>query len=70
MNVPITCKFKKDWINSNREKVVTSFFFDVQGKLTLYSVVESGEIHSSKLLGMCSLLASMKRIQSKIAEKM
>ena len=26
MHVLITCKFEKDWINSNGEKVVTSMF--------------------------------------------
>ena len=26
MHVLITCKFEKDWINSNREKVVMSIF--------------------------------------------
>ena len=34
MHVLITCKFEKDWINSNGEKVVTSIFLDAQGQLT------------------------------------
>ena len=35
MHVLDTYKFKRDWINSNREKVATSIFFDAQGQLTL-----------------------------------
>ena len=34
MHVLITCKFEKDRINSNGEKVVTSIFLDAQGQLT------------------------------------
>ena len=33
MHVLITCKFEKDRINSNGEKVVTSIFLDAQGQL-------------------------------------
>ena len=39
MHVLITCKFKKDQINSNREKVDTSFF---QSSRAAYSVASSG----------------------------
>ena len=39
MHVLITCKFKKDQINSNREKVDTSFF---QSSRAAYLVASSG----------------------------
>ena len=56
-------------IDSNREKVVTSFF-DAQGQLTLKSLVRSGRIsNSSKLLCMSSLPVSMKKTRSKTVEK-
>ena len=62
MDVLVTYKFKMDLINSNREKVATSFL-DAQGQLTPYSVVESGRnSNSSKLLCMSSLPASIKRV--------
>ena len=37
MHVLITCKFEKDRINSNGEKVVTSIFLDAQGQLSIVS---------------------------------
>ena len=66
MHVLYTYEFKMDQINSNPEKVATSFFLDAQGQLhvTPWSVVRSGRILDSfKLLCiMASLPANLKRI--------
>ena len=57
MDVLVTYKFKMDLINGNID------FLDAQGQLTPKSVVGSDRIsNSSKLLGMSSLPASIKRI--------
>ena len=64
MYVIITCKYEKDPIKNNREKVATQFFKLYHYLLPWKPVVESGRIsHSSKLLCMSSLPASMKRIR-------
>ena len=67
MHVLITCKFKKDWINNNREKV-EPLILEAQGQLTLQSVLRTcPHANSFKLSCMSSLPASMKRIRSKSA---
>ena len=71
MYVIITCKYEKDPIKNNREKVAILFFKSLHYLLPWKPAVGSGQIsNSSKLLCMTSLPASMKRIQAKIAEKM
>ena len=35
IHILVICNFKKDPISSNREKVETSIFLDIQGQLTL-----------------------------------
>ena len=64
MYVIITCKYEKDPIKNNREKVATPFFKLYHYLLPWKPVVGSGRISkSSKLLCMSSLPASMKRIR-------
>ena len=64
MYVIITCKYEKDPIKNNREKMATLFFKLLHYLLPWKPVVESGRIsNSSKLLCMSSLPASMKRIR-------
>ena len=71
MYVIITCKYGKDPIQNNWEKVATPFFKLYHYLLPWKPVVRSGRIsNSSKLLYISSLPASMKRIRWKIAEKM
>ena len=62
MYVIITCKYEKYPIENSREKVETSFFplyaygdfSDVQGQLTLLSVVQSGRNSNSSELSCMS----------------
>ena len=70
MHVIIACKYEKDLMKNSRKKSGNIDFLDAQGQVTLWSWVGSGRIsNSSKLLCMSFLPASMKRIQSKKAEK-
>ena len=49
----VTCKLKKNQINSNKEKVKTSIILDFQGQLTPLSAVGYGrKSNSSKVLCM------------------
>ena len=49
----VTCKLKKNQINSNKEKVTTSIILDFQGQLTPLSAVGYGrKSNSSKVLCM------------------
>ena len=70
MVVLVTCKNEKDPIKNGGARVFTTLyidFADVQGQLTPYSVVESGQnSNSSKLLCMSSLPGRMKKILSKL----
>ena len=50
MYVLITCKFKKYWINSNREKVKTSIFYTLQGILLPSKSSDLAEIQLIKAL--------------------
>ena len=68
--VIITCKYEKDPIKNNRDKVATPFFKLKHYLLPWKPVVGSGRIsNSSKLSCMLSLPASMKRIRSRLTEK-
>ena len=73
IHVLITCKYEKNPIKKSGENVMTSFFFhyksmgifpDAQGQLTPQSLVRSS--NSSEMLWMFLLLASMKKIRSKM----
>ena len=68
----ITCKFEEDLIKNEGARVLTTLyinFSDVQGQITLVSVVVSGQnLNSSKLLCMSSLPTRMRLIKSKIKE--
>ena len=69
MSVIVTCKYEKERTKNSRERW-RNRCLDVLGQETLWSVVGSGRIsNSSKILCISSLPASMKRIQSKTAEK-
>ena len=51
MHILVTCNFKKDQTNSNREKSGDIDFLDNQGQLNVLTVVESGGYSdSSKLM--------------------
>ena len=64
MHVIIACKYEKDQMRNNREKVETPYL------LPWKPVVVSGRIsNSSKLSCLLSLPANMKRIHSKTAVK-
>ena len=72
----ITCKYEKDPIKNSQwghrfsHYKPMEIFSDVQGQLTLQSVVQSGRNSNlSELSCMLSLPASMKRIGRKTAEK-
>ena len=66
MHVLITCKYQKNRMKNNREKVGNIDFLDAQGQLTLWSMVGYGWIsNSSKLSCMSSLPASIKKIGMK-----
>ena len=65
MHVAVTCKLKKDRINSKRKKWRHRFFR--RSRATNCDVVGSGRnSNSSKLLRMSSLPARMKKIRSKL----
>ena len=69
MYVIITCKYEKDLIKNNREKVATPFFKLLHYLLPWKPVVGFGGIsNSSKLSSILSLPASMRRIRSRTAE--
>ena len=73
MNVLVTCKYEEDLIKNNRgARVFTTLyvnFSDMQGQITLESVVVSGRnLNSSKLSCMSSLPARMRIIESKMKE--
>ena len=69
MDVLITCKYEVDPIKDRGARVFTTLyvnFSDVQGQITLESVVVSGRnLNSSKLICMSSLPARMRMIESK-----
>ena len=65
MHFLIVCKFKKDWINSNLEKVET-LILDIQGQLTLLSVFESGRNSKTSTLLWLSLVPVRMEIHSKM----
>ena len=72
MVVLLTCKYEEDPIKNEGARVLTTLyinFSDVQGQITLVSVVVSGQnLNSSKLLCMFSLPARMRMIDSKMKE--
>ena len=72
MNVLVTCKYEEDLIKNRGARVFTTLyvnFSDVQGQITLESVVVSGRnLNSSKLSCMSSLPARMSMIESKMKE--
>ena len=71
MYIIITCKYEMNPIKNVRENAMTPFFPLLPYLLPWKPVFASGRIlNSFKLLYMSSLPANMKRIQSKIAEKM
>ena len=71
MYIIITCKYEMNPIKNVRENVMTPFYPLKIYLLPWKPVVASGRISISfKLLYMSSLPANMKRIQSKITEKM
>ena len=70
MHVIVTYKYEKDRMKNSREKVETPFFPSLPYLLPWKLAVGSGRIsNSSKLSCMLSLPASLKRIQSRKAEK-
>ena len=72
MVVLVTCKNKEDPIKNEGARVFTTLcinFSDVQGQITLESLVVSGQnLNSSKLSCMSLLLARMRMIESKMKE--
>ena len=72
MVVLVTCKYEEDPIKNEGARVFTTLyinFSDVQGQITLESVVVSGRnLNSSKLSCMSSLPARMRMIKSKMKE--
>ena len=68
----VTCKYEEDPIKNRGARVFTTLyvkFLDVQGQITLESVVVSGRnLNSSKFLCMSSLPARMRVIESKMKE--
>ena len=72
MVVLITCKNEEDPIKNEEARVLTTLyinFSDVQGQITLESVVVSGQkIFSSKPSCMSLLPARMRMIKSKMRE--
>ena len=72
MNVLVTCKYEEDPIKHRGARVFTTLyinFSDVQGQITLESVVVSGRnLNSPKLSCMSSLPARMRMIESKMKE--
>ena len=72
MNVLITCKYEEDPIKNRGARVFTTLyinFSDMQGQITLESVVVSGRnLNSSKLSCMSSLPARLRMIESKMKE--
>ena len=72
MDVLVTCKYEEDPIKNRGARVFTTSyvnFSDVQGQITLESVLVSGRnLNSSKLLCMSSLPARMRMIKSKLKE--
>ena len=72
MNVLVTCKYEEDPIKNRGARVFTTLyvkFSDVQGQITLESVVVSGRnLNSSKLSCMSSLPVRMRMIESKMKE--
>ena len=71
MYIIVTCKYEMNPIKNVRENVMTPYFPRQPYLLPWKPVVPSGRISNSfKLLCMSSLPGNMKRIQSKIAEKM
>ena len=72
MDVLITCKYEEDPIKNGGARVFITLcvnFVDVQGQITLESVVVSGRnLNSSKLSCMSSLPARMRMIESKMKE--
>ena len=70
MHVFVTSNFKKDQIDSSREKVETSILLTLMDSLLYIQWWELSEIlNSPKLLCMSLLPASMERIRFEIAEK-
>ena len=71
MYIIITCKYEMNPIKKIRENVMTPFFPLYPYLFPWKPVVAFGRISNSfKLLYMFSVPANMKRIQSKISEKM
>ena len=71
MYIMVTCKYEMNLIKNVQENVMTPFFPLKPYLLPWKPVVASGQVSNSfKLLCMSSLPGNMKRIQSKIAEKM
>ena len=72
MIVLVTCKYEEDPIKNEGARVFTTLyinFSDVQGQITLESVVVSGRnLNSSKLSCMSSLPSRMRMIKSKMKE--
>ena len=73
--VLVTCKNEEDQIKNEAARVLTRFphyksmeiFSDAQGQLTPQSLVQSGRnSNSSGILWLFLLLASMKKIRSKM----
>ena len=72
MNVLVTCQYEEDPIKNEGARVFTTLyinFSEVQGQITLESVVVSGRnLNSSKLSCMSLLPARMRMIESKMKE--
>ena len=70
MGVLVTCKYEEDPLKNEGARVLTTFFPIITLWLPWKPVVASGRISNSfKLFYVSSLPANMKRIQSKIEEK-
>ena len=72
MGVLVTCQYEEDPIKNGGARVITTLyitFSDVQGQITLESVVVSGRnLNSYKLSCMSSLPARMRKVDLKMKE--